>query len=99
MLTSPQTILYFGDQTDSWVDGLDQLHRQAPTTPWLRKLLEDLVTVLKEELRGMDRVLQDSVGHFSTLLDLADRYRHGKDEIGLVRAVLLHAVRAGMLLQ
>nr|ACD39753.1 non-reducing polyketide synthase [Hypomyces subiculosus] len=99
MVTVPQTILYFGDQTDSWVDSLDQLYRQAATIPWLQTFLDDLVKVFKEESRGMDHALQDSVGEYSTLLDLADRYRHGTDEIGMVRAVLLHAARGGMLLQ
>lgn len=93
------TILYFGDQTDAWIDGIDQLHRQAATTPWLQSLLAHLVRVYKEESRGMDTVLQDSMGDYSTLQDLADRYRHSPDQLGMVHALLLHSVRAAMLLQ
>ncbi|CAG8971037.1 hypothetical protein HYALB_00005275 [Hymenoscyphus albidus] len=47
----------------------------------------------------MDRVLRESVGDYSSLLELADQYRHKADEVGLARAFLLHAVRSGMLLQ
>lgn len=38
--TPPQrgerTIILFGDATDSWVDGIDQLYSEAVSTPWLR---------------------------------------------------------------
>lgn len=94
-----QTVLYFGDQTDAWLEGIDQLFRQAKTTPWLRSFLDDLVRLFKEGSHGMDSVLQESLGNFSTLLELADRYRHTADEVGLVHAILLHAVRSAMLLQ
>jgi hypothetical protein len=99
MSSRPQTLLYFGDQTDAWVDGIDQLYRQAATTPWIQAFLDDLLRVLKEESQGMDDVLRDSLGEYSSLLELAERYRHTTDEVGMARAILLHAVRAGMLLQ
>ena len=99
MESSPQTILYFGDQTDAWVDGIDQLYRQAATIPWLQTFLEDLLQVVKEETKGMDHVLRDSLGDYSSLLELADRYRYTTDEVGMARAILLHAVRGAMLLQ
>ena len=99
MAAVPQTILYFGDQTDAWADGIDQLYRQAATTAWLQSFLEDLAQVFKEEAKGMDRVFHDSLGEFSSLLELADRYRYATDEIGMAHAMLLHALRAAMLLQ
>ena len=100
MESIPQKVLYFGDQTDSWVDGIDQLYRQAGGLPWLQTFLDvDLLQVFKEESKGMDHVLRDSMGDYSSLLDLADRYRYKPDEVGMARAVLLHAVRAAMLLQ
>lgn len=99
MASSPQTILYFGDQTDSWADGIDQLYRQAATTPWLKTFLDELCQAVKEESAGMDWVLRDSLGVYSSFLDLADRYRHTTDEVGMAHAVLLHVVRAAMLLQ
>ncbi|KAH8892730.1 non-reducing polyketide synthase [Thozetella sp. PMI_491] len=99
MKPTTQTILYFGDQTDNWINGIDQLYRQAAATPWIRSFLEDIVRVFKESSEGMDSVLQDSVGDYSTLLELADRYRYKTDEVGMAHAILLHAVRAGMLLQ
>jgi hypothetical protein len=96
----PQTILYFGDQTDVWVDGIDQLYRQAATIPWLQTFLDvDLLQAIKEESKGMDHVLRDSLGDYSSLLELADRYRYTTDEVGMARAVMLHSVRAAMLLQ
>ncbi|KAF2273801.1 polyketide synthase [Westerdykella ornata] len=93
------TVLYFGDQTDGWVEGIDQLHRQAATTPWLKDFFDDVLRVVKEESQGMDDVLTDSLGDYSSLFDLADRYRYSPDEVGMARAVLLHVVRAAMLLQ
>lgn len=94
-----KSVLYFGDQTDSFVDGIDQLFRQAATTPWLQNFLDDLARVFKEESMGMDPVLQKSMGEYFSLLELADQYRHTADEVGMARAVLLHAVRGSMLLQ
>lgn len=99
MASVPQTILYCGDQTDAWADGIDQLYRQAATTSWLQSFLDDLVQVFKEEAKGMERIWLDSLGDYSSLLELANRYRHTTDEFGMAHAMLLHALRATMLLQ
>lgn len=99
MASGPQTILYFGDQTDPWADGIDRLYRQATTTSWLQLFLDDLARVFKEEAKGMDRVLYDSLGDYSSLLELGDKYRHTTDEMGMAHAMLLHALRAATLLQ
>jgi 3-oxoacyl-(acyl-carrier-protein) synthase/malonyl CoA-acyl carrier protein transacylase len=95
------TILVFGDATDSWVDGLDQLYKQAGSTPWLKTFLDKLADVINAEVRTctMDMTLQDSLGRFSSLQELGERYLDSNDELGVVRALLLHAVRAGFLLQ
>lgn len=95
------TILLFGDQADSWVDGIDQLYKQAASTPWLKSFLDKLSDVINTEARAitMDRALRDSLGHFSSLQELGDRYRHSVDDLGVVRCLLLHTVRAGALLQ
>lgn len=99
MVYRQQTVLYFGDQTDPWADGIDRLYRQAATSTWLQSFLDDLTRVFKEEARGMDRVLHDSLGDYFSLLELADRYRHTTDEMGMAHAILLHALRAATLLQ
>lgn len=95
------TVLVFGDATDSWVDGIDQLYKQAGSTPWLKSFLDKLADIISAEVKNttMDRTLQDSLGRFSSLQELGERYLRGNDELGVVRAVLLHAVRAGTLLQ
>ena len=99
--TLPTTILLFGDQTDSWVDGIDQLYQHAASTPWLKSFLDQLADIINEEAKNitLDRAIKDSLGHFSSLQELGERYRHGSDELGVVRCLLLHAVRAGTLLQ
>lgn len=96
-----KTVLLFGDQTDSWLDGLDQVYEQAGSTPWLRLFLDDLTSAINAETRAvmLDRALQDSLGTFSTLQELGERYRHTTDELGMAHALLLHAVRAATLLQ
>lgn len=99
MASKALDVLFFGDQTDLWADGIDQLYRQALTTPWLDSFLDDILSAFKESMKGMDQVLQDSLGNFSSLLELADRYRHTEDGVGMAHAVLLHAVRSAMLLQ
>ncbi len=95
------TILLFGDQTDSWVNGLDQLYKQAVAEPWLRSFLNQLTAAIIAEATTitLDRKLRDSLGQFSSLQELGDRYRHTTDELGVVRTLLLHAVAAGTLLQ
>ncbi|KAK4212648.1 hypothetical protein QBC37DRAFT_465256 [Rhypophila decipiens] len=96
-----KTVFLFGDATDTWVDGLDQVYKQAASTPWLKVFLEKLTNVVIAEARvsNLDRTLQDSLGHFSTLQELGQRYRHDPDQYGMVQAILLHAVRAATLLQ
>ena len=99
--TSPMTILLFGDQTDSWVEGIDQLYQQAASTPWLKSFLDQLADAINAEAKkiGLDRAIQDSLGHFSSLQELGERYRHCTDDLGVARCLLLHTVRAGTLLQ
>lgn len=62
MTSGPQTILYFGDHTDAWADGIDRLFRQATTTSWLQSFFDDLARVFKEEAKRMDHVFYDSLG-------------------------------------
>ena len=95
------TVLLFGDQTDPWVEGIDQLYKLAASTPWLKLFLDELADVVKAEAKSatLDRPLRGSLGHFSSLQELGERYRHSAEEYGLVRALLLHTIRAGTLLQ
>ena len=97
----PTTVLLFGDQTDSWIDGIDQLYQQAALTPWLKTFLDQLADVINAEARylTLDRAIQDSLGYFSSLQELGEKYRHSTDELGVVRCLLLHTVRAATLLQ
>ncbi|KAE8350732.1 conidial yellow pigment biosynthesis polyketide synthase [Aspergillus coremiiformis] len=101
MPQSTTTIFLFGDQTDSWAEGIDQLYKQAASMPWLKSFLDKLADVINEEIKTsmVDRALQDSLGHFSSLQELGERYRHSDDDFGMARALLLHTVRAGFLLQ
>lgn len=92
------TVLLFGDVTDEWVDGMDYVCDQATTTPWLQSFLEHLFSAFKAEVRGMDCFLRESFGACSSFQELAQRYRHPVDEVGLVHAMLLYAVRAALLL-
>ncbi|KAG7289996.1 Non-reducing polyketide synthase rads2 [Staphylotrichum longicolle] len=96
-----KTVLVFGDQTDSWLGGLDQVYKQASSTPWLQSFLDDLTNTMTAEIRSamLDRALQDTLGAFSTLQELGERYRHTTDELGMAHALLLHAVRSATLLQ
>ena len=93
------TVLLFGDVTDAWVDGMDYVCGQATTTPWLQSFLGDLFTAFKAEVRGMDRFLRDSFGVCSSFQELAQKYRHSSDQVGMVHALLLYAVRAALLLE
>ncbi|KZN88913.1 Conidial yellow pigment biosynthesis polyketide synthase [Penicillium chrysogenum] len=95
------TILLFGDQTDSWIEGIDQLYNQAASTPWLKSFVDNLACVVNAETKTilLDRALQNSLGHFTSLQELGDRYRHSNDEFGVARALLLHTLRVGTLLQ
>ncbi|EHK96622.1 putative Conidial yellow pigment biosynthesis polyketide synthase [Glarea lozoyensis 74030] len=79
------TTLLFGDQTDSWVDGIDQLYKQAASTPWLKLFLDKLYDAIKAELKitTLDRALQTSLGHFSSLQELGERYRNSTDDLGV----------------
>lgn len=47
----------------------------------------------------MESFLQESFGSCSSFQELAQKYRRSSDEIGLVHAMLLYAVRAVLLLE
>ena len=99
--TSRATILLFGDQTDPWIDGIDELYHQAASLPWLQSFLDRLTDTFKDEAKKLtlDRTIQAGLGRFSSLQELGERYRHDVDDLGVVRCLLLHTVRAGTLLQ
>ena len=101
-LTQPHpNVLFFGDVTDAWNDGMDYVCELATTTPWLQSFLRDLFSAFESEVRAMGRFLQTSfgIGACSSFQELAQRYRESGDEVGMVHAMLLYAVRAALLLQ
>lgn len=99
MSTSHKTLLYFGDQTDSWVDGIDYIMKQALSNSWLRSFMNDMARKVKEETRAMEPAITESLGDFTSLFELAERYRDTADEAGLANAILIYTMRAAMLLQ
>lgn len=96
-----KTILFIGDQTDPWVDSIDYITKTAVRTPWIRSFMRDLCHTVKAELRGMEPEVSASLGGpFQSLQELAERFRGGPgDETGVANAILIHAVRAVMLMQ
>ena len=92
-------ILYFGDQTDQWIDGLDFIRKEARFAPWLQKFMADAGQKLKEEMKDCECIIRDSLGNFATLYDLAEMYRHTTDETGFANAFLIYIMRAAMLLR
>lgn len=92
-------VLLFGDVTEAWVDGMDYVCGQATTTPWLQSFLGDLFSAFTDEVKGMDRFLRESFGVCSSFQELAQKYRQSGDEVGMVHAMLLYAVRAALLLE
>ncbi|WXC56822.1 Non-reducing polyketide synthase zea1 [Fusarium graminearum] len=99
MAPNKKTILLFGDQTDSWVDGIDRLYQDAASIPWLQSFLDDLTHTFKTHTVGMDAVLRNSLGDFANLQELAEKYRYTTDDVGMAQAFLIYAVRAGILLK
>ncbi|KAJ0122145.1 hypothetical protein J7T55_002657 [Diaporthe amygdali] len=93
------TVLLFGDVTEAWVDGMDYVCGQAITTPWLQSFLGDLFSAFTVEVRGMERFLRESFGVCSSFQELAQKYRDSGDQVGMVHAMLLYAVRAALLLE
>ncbi|KAI3557779.1 beta-ketoacyl synthase domain-containing protein [Colletotrichum abscissum] len=99
MADSQKTILFFGDQTDPWVDGIDYIMKQAGLAPWLQVFMSDLCKKVKSELKNFESVITDSLGDFSSIYELAEKYRHSVDETGVANAILIYTMRAAMLLQ
>lgn len=93
------SVLLFGDYTEPWIESIDSLYKQAGSAPWLQSFLDDTVLVIKEQKKGAERFLQDCLGEFTDLKDLADRYRHTTDEISYVQGLMLYTIRAAYLLQ
>ncbi|KAI9717847.1 MAG: polyketide synthase pks13 [Chrysothrix sp. TS-e1954] len=94
-----RTVLLFGDYTEPWTDSIDSLSEQADSIPWLQSFLNDVVLLIKDHRKDLEPFLQASLGHFTDLQDLADRWRHTEDELGFVQVLMLYTVRAAFLLQ
>lgn len=88
-----------GDQTDPCIDDIDYITKRATHTPWLKSFMRDLCHTYKAELQDMEPAVTESLGNFQSLQELANRYRGIVDETGVANAILIHAVRAAMLLQ
>ncbi|KAM0716792.1 hypothetical protein Q7P37_008237 [Cladosporium fusiforme] len=99
MHNGSESVLLFGDYTEPWIESIDSLCRQAVSEAWLQSFLDDTVTIIKEQKRSIERTLQDSLGEFTDLKDLADRHRGRTDEISYVQGLMLFTVRAAYLLQ
>lgn len=99
MVCTRKTILFIGDQTDAWSDDIDYITKHASSTPWLKSFMRDLCHTIKAELKGMEPSVTESLGSFQSLQELAERFRGVVDETGVANAILIHAVRAAMLLQ
>lgn len=97
--TRKKTILFFGDQTDEWLDHINYIARQAVSTPWLQSFMEDVCGTVKSETRGMESTMTESLGEYASLYELAERYTHITDEAGLANAILIYTMRAAMLLK
>lgn len=94
------TLLLFGDQTDGFFAPIKQLYEQAATDPLLAKFLQDGSVVLRRELSSLEPRMRDAMGgSFSDLLQLAERFRHKDDAVGLAHAILVGIVRAAKLVQ
>lgn len=98
-MDSERTVLLFGDYTEPWVESIDRLCRQARSTPWLQSFLTDIVNVFKDEKKELEPFLQDSLGEFSNLEDLVEKFRNTTDEISYVQGLMLYTVRSACLLE
>ena len=78
---------------------MDYVCSQAITAAWLQSFLKDLFYAFKAEVRGMDSFLRDSFGACSSFEELAQKYRHTGDEVGMIHGMLLYTVRAALLLK
>ncbi|KAH7357483.1 non-reducing polyketide synthase [Pyrenochaeta sp. MPI-SDFR-AT-0127] len=94
-----RTVLLFGDYTEPWVESIDHLCRQARSTPWLQLFLNDIVDIFKDEKKHLEPFLQDSLGEFSNLEEIAEKFRNATDEISYVQGLMLYTVRAACLLK
>ena len=99
--TSQSAILFFGDVSDTWVDGTKHVFEQATKNPWLHSFLQDLFFALEEEVGNMEPFLQMSFGirACSSFQELAQKHHHSVDQTGLIHAMLSYAARATLLLQ
>lgn len=98
---SPLTVFLFGDYTDPWLDPVDDIYKTAGTLPWLRSFLDDVTSVVKNEIKCMDYTLAESIGGFNieSLQETAEMYRDAPEEYGLAQCIMGFIMRAVPLLQ
>lgn len=99
MKSSQPTVLLFGDYTEPWIESVDVLCKQADSTPWLHAFLDDIAQLMKDYRKELEPFLQASLGEFTDLQTLADRWRHKEDEIAFVSGLMLYTIRAAFFLQ
>ncbi|KAK8099816.1 conidial yellow pigment biosynthesis polyketide synthase [Apiospora kogelbergensis] len=91
--TTAPTILLFGGYTEPWLDSIDRIHEQAGSCDWLRRFLDDVASIVRTETRCMYPKIRNSLGPsgiFSSVQEVADKYRDRDDDVGgLINAAVL----------
>lgn len=58
-----KSVIFIGDQTDSWIDRIDYITKNAKETPWLKSFMRDLCYTIKNELKDMEPAVTKSLGN------------------------------------
>lgn len=100
--TTAPAVLLFGGYTEPWLDSIDRIHEQAGSCDWLRRFLDDVASIVRTETRCMYPKIRNSLGPsgiFSSVQEVADKYRDRDDNVGFVQCIMSYIVRAVILLR
>ncbi|KIW12212.1 hypothetical protein PV08_09488 [Exophiala spinifera] len=94
----PKHVLFFGDEVVSPLPALQNLHRQARSSPTLQQFLSEAARVVKLETSSLPSEQRERWPEFDTIIDLAETWAKQELPGGAVNMTLVCISRLGELL-
>jgi hypothetical protein len=91
-------MLLFGDQTVEPYPLVWEVVSEAKKSLLLRTFLRNVTDALQIEVATLDPTERASFREFTSVIQLAEYYREGDDELGIAHGVLICVARIGKLI-
>lgn len=77
------------------------IRKDLAISPWLRSFLDDMASVIREQIKDADPKLAATLGgsNFTSIEEIVDMYRDVPEESGFVQCIMSFVMRAVQMLR